>query len=168
VAATAVVLVVLGGLTARLFVWPTTGAPAHADAIVMFNGDGDRLDKALALAWSHVAPRLVIARGSTYWAQGNRCAPAIPGVTVTCFDPSPSTTQGEAEFAGRLAEAEGWHSIILVTTRPQATRARLRLERCFPGRISIAAVHLSQSRSLMAVGYEWAATIKAEVFQRSC
>jgi len=162
------VLVALLALTARLFVWPPTGAPPRADAIVIFNGDGNRLDEGLALAWSHVAPRLVIARGSVYWGQGTRCAPVIPRVTVTCFDPSPNTTRGEAEFAGRLAAQEHWRSVILVTTRPQATRARLRMGRCFPGRISVVTAPLSLSRQLVDVAYEWAATIKAEVVETAC
>ena len=44
------------GATARLFVWPARGVPAHADAIVLFNGKGDRIDEAFALAYGHLAP----------------------------------------------------------------------------------------------------------------
>jgi len=37
----------LGAATARLFIWPDRGMPAHVSAIVMLNGPGDRLDTAL-------------------------------------------------------------------------------------------------------------------------
>jgi len=60
--------IVLGVATARLFIWPDRGMPAHVSAIVMLNGRGDRLDTALDLAWQHRAPFVVISRGSSYWA----------------------------------------------------------------------------------------------------
>jgi len=134
----------------------------------MFNGDGARLSEALTLAWSHVASNLVVSRGSTQWGHGDTCAPHIPGVTVTCFDPTPATTQGEAEFAGRLAARGHWRTIILVATRPQATRARLRMERCFQGRVYVAVAPLPRSQWPMAIVYELGATVKAVVVQRGC
>ncbi|TMK49205.1 MAG: YdcF family protein, partial [Actinobacteria bacterium] len=103
-------------VTARLLVWPARGAPPHADAIVLFNGQGDRIDEAFALAYAHVAPNLLISRGSR--DANNSCSPPIAGVTVTCFDPDPVTTQGEAEFAGRMAATHHWRSVVLVTSRP--------------------------------------------------
>ena len=100
----AVALVIaVGAATLRLFIWPDRGMPARVSAIVMMNGSGDRLDTALDLAWQHRAPFVVISRGSPYFGHGSVCAPSIPHVKVICFDPNPSTTKGEAEFAGRLA-----------------------------------------------------------------
>jgi hypothetical protein len=84
-----VVLAVLIVATIPLFVWPGDTAPPHADAIVMFNGSGDRLHTAVRLARQHVAPNLVVSRSSQYWVYNNRCAPAIPGVALTCFVPNP-------------------------------------------------------------------------------
>ena len=55
-------VIVLGVATARLFIWPDRGMPAHVSAIVMLNGPGDRLDTALDLAWQHRAPFVVISR----------------------------------------------------------------------------------------------------------
>src|SRR6266566_8763589 len=126
-AVAALLLAVFCAATARLFVWPERGMPARVDAIVMLNGPGDRLPAALSLAWAHRAPVVVISRGSRYWAKGSGCAPQIPGVRVICFSPDPATTQGEAEFAGRLALRYHWRSIVLVTATPQDTRARLRV-----------------------------------------
>jgi hypothetical protein len=85
VAVLALSVIVLGVATARLFIWPDRGMPAHVSAIVMLNGPGDRLDTALDLAWQHRAPFVVIARGSSYWGHGSICAPRIPRVTVICF-----------------------------------------------------------------------------------
>jgi uncharacterized SAM-binding protein YcdF (DUF218 family) len=163
-------LVVAGFATAtiRLFAWPSQAAPHRVDAIVMFNGPGDRLTEALTLAWAHVAPNLVVSRGSQYWVKDNRCAPNIPGVNVTCFDPSPSTTRGEAEFAAGLANLYHWHDVILVTTRPQGTRARLRMERCFGGHLYLATARLSKSQWPLAIAHEWGATFKAAFLQTSC
>jgi hypothetical protein len=168
VAAAALLLTGFAVTTARLFIWPQQGMPSHVDAIVMLNGPGDRLNTALNLAWAHRAPMIVISRGSPYWGRGSVCAPEIPGVRVFCFDPHPSTTQGEAEFAGRLAKRYHWHSIVLVTTAPQDTPARLRMGRCFRGNVYVITSPLPVYEWPYAVAYEWGATIKAFLMQRTC
>jgi uncharacterized SAM-binding protein YcdF (DUF218 family) len=159
---------VLAGATARLFVWPARGAPGHVDAIVLFNGRGGRTrtDEALALAYAHVAPNLLMSRGSVdaTWS----CSPPIEGVTVTCFDPDPATTQGEAEFAARMAARHHWRSMVLVTDRTQDTRARLRMGRCFNGRIYVATAPLRNRDWPKALTYEWGALAKAIVVERGC
>jgi len=168
IAAAALLVVVFCAATARLFVWPERGMPARVDAIVMLNGQGNRLPTTLDLAWAHRAPVVVISRGSPYWANGSICAPRIPGVRVICFSPDPDTTQGEAEYAGRLARRYHWRSIVLVTTAPQDTRARLRVERCFPGSIYVMTAPLRAYDWPYAFVYEWGATIKALLLQRAC
>jgi uncharacterized SAM-binding protein YcdF (DUF218 family) len=168
IAAAALLVAVTAAATARLFVWPERGMPARVDAIVMLNGPGDRLPTALRLAWAHRAPVVVISRGSPYWAKGSGCAPRIPGVRVICFSPDPATTRGEAEFTGRLARQYHWHSVVLVTTTPQDTRARLRVGRCFPGSIYVMTAPLRAYEWPYALAYEWGATIKALLLQRGC
>ena len=168
VAALLVILAGFGVATARLFVWPQQGMPPRVDAIVMLDGQGNRLTTALELARAHRAPMIVISRGSKYWGHGSFCAPKMPGVKVICFDPDPSTTRGEAEFAGRLAKRYRWHSIVLVATTPQDTRARLRVGRCFGGKIYVVNAPLPASEWPGAIAYEWAATFKALFLQRSC
>lgn len=168
---TAVVLIVLAGFsaaTARWFVLPDQGMPSRVDAIVMLNGPGDRLNAALDLAWAHRAPMIVISRGSRYWGHGSRCAPRIPRITVICFDPSPSTTRGEAEFTGRLAARYHWHSIVLVAVAPQDIVARLRVGRCFRGKIFVINASLSAPEWPYEIAYEWGSAIRALLFQRSC
>ena len=164
----AVMVIALAAATARLFVWPERGMPARVSAIVMFNGPGDRLDTALDLAWQHRAPFVVIARGSDYWGHGSVCAPRIPGVTVICFNPDPATTQGEAEFVGRLARKYHWQSVALVTITPQDTRTRLRVGRCFAGPVYVMTAPMPRSAWPYQIAYEWGALVKALIFQRSC
>jgi hypothetical protein len=165
----AVALVIaVSAATLRLFIWPDQGMPAHVSAIVMMNGSGDRLSTALDLAWQHRAPFVVISRGSPDYGHGGDCAPSIPHVTVICFDPDPSTTKGEAEFVGRLAVKYHWQSVALVTITPQDSRARLRVERCLAGPVYVVTAPFPLSAWPYEIAYEWAATLKAYIFQRSC
>ena len=163
-----VLVMAIGAATARLFIWPDQGMPARVSAIVMLNGPGDRLDTALNLAWQHRAPFVVISRGSPAYGHGGDCAPSIPHVTVICFDPNPSTTKGEAEYVGRLARKYHWQSIALVTITPQDSRGRLRVERCFAGPVYVVTAPLSLSAWPYQIAYEWGATAKALILQRSC
>jgi uncharacterized SAM-binding protein YcdF (DUF218 family) len=155
-------------ITARLFIWPARGMPPHVGAIVMLNGHGNRLQTAEKLEWAHRAGALVVARGSQYWGHGSRCAARVPGIKVICFDPDPATTRGEAEFAGRLARRYRWRSIAVVTTPDQATRGRIRVKRCFPGEVYVYTAPLPARDWPWAIAYEWAAIVKALVFQRDC
>jgi hypothetical protein len=155
-------------VTARLFIWPAQGMPARVDAIIMMNGPGQRLQAAELLAWARRAPMLLVSRGSPQWGQGSACAGRIPSVTVICFNPSPGTTRGEAEFASRLARRYHWRSIALVTTPDQATRARIRMQRCFGGPVYVTTTALPGRDWPWAIAYEWAATFKALVIQRAC
>ena len=174
-AALAVILAAFCATTARLFVFPARGMPAHVDAIVMLGGRGDRFHEALQLAYQHRAPYLVISLGSSFPGperQGSRlvfrCGPPIPRVTVLCFPPDPATTQGEAEEVGRLAARYHWRSVVLVTITPQDSRARLRVERCFSGQVYVMTGSIPAYGWPYEIAYEWAATIKALIFQRSC
>lgn len=163
-----VLVIAVSAATLRLFIWPDRGMPTRVSAIVMLNGTGDRLGTALDLAWQHRAAFVVISRGSLDYGHGGDCAPSIPQVKVICFDPDPATTQGEAEFAGRLARKYHWQSVALVTITPQDSRARLRVERCLSGPVYVVTAPLSLSAWPYEIAYEWAATVKAYIFQRGC
>ena len=172
-AALAVVVVFFCAATARLFVFPARGMPARVDAIVMLGGRGDRYGEALRLAYQHRAPNLVISLGSSFGQGqpsdlGAGCAPPMPRVKVICFAPVPATTQGEAEYVGHLAAQRHWRSIVLVTITPQDSRARLRFERCYGGGVYVMTGSLHAYGWPYEIAYEWAATIKALAFQRSC
>jgi hypothetical protein len=166
VALVAVLLVVaFAATTARLFVWPPLAPlPDHADAIIELGGPGDRDPVTIALAKEHRAP--VVIRSLAY--DQTHCLPQVPNVTTECFYAVPPTTRGEARYIGELAAAEHWTSVIIVTTPDHAWRARLRVERCFPGQVYVATSPLPQWDWFRQIPYQWAATLKAELVQRDC
>jgi hypothetical protein len=152
--------------TAELLVWPAQGAPGQVSAIVVLAGPGDRMPVALGLAYSHRAPVLVVSQG--YEGYGAPCPPRPSGVTLICFDPDPPTTRGEAEYIGRLARQHHWTSVVVVASRPQATRARLLVERCFTGRVYVATGPLALHTWPYQLAYGWGALLKAIVWYRAC
>jgi uncharacterized SAM-binding protein YcdF (DUF218 family) len=163
-----VLVVVFAGMTARLFVWPSLPPlPAHVDAIIELAGPGDRDAEAIALAMQNRAP-LLIQSTIAGDARSDRCLQPMPGITIECFNPVPETTRGEARWIGEQAAELHWHSIIIVTTPDHAWRARLRVERCFPGQVYVATSPLPKWDWLVQIPYQWAATVKAELFQRGC
>jgi len=156
-------------VTVRLFVRPgLPPVPQHADAIVELGGPGNRDAVTTALARQHRAPLVIQSTVARDVTSPPTCLPAIPHVRVACFHAVPPTTRGEARYIGERAAAEHWHSVILVTTPDHAWRARLRVERCFPGRVYVATSPLPTWDWLRQIPYQWAATAKAELFQRDC
>lgn len=159
-------LVIFLALTARLFVWPQTNVPRRAGAIVVLGSntadDIRRVAEGETLFKAGDAPLLAISTGL-------RCPIKVTTMRVTCFSPSPDTTQGEARFIGRMARRDHLRSVIVVAGRPQATRARLRVERCFAGAIEVVGVDpRSFEQWIYQIAYEWGATIKALTIQRGC
>ena len=152
--------------TARLLVWPAQGMPARVDAIVMLAGPGDRLSAALKLAREHRAATLVVSQG--WEGYGGPCPSAISGVKLICFDPSPGNTRGEAEFASHLAHRYHWHSVALVTTLPQDTRARIIMRRCYSGSIYVVAASMPWADWPYQIAYGWGALFKALILERAC
>jgi hypothetical protein len=160
------VVVAFGVVTARLLVWPAQGMPTRVSAIVMLAGPGNRLPVALQLAREQRAPVLVVSRGWQGYA--GPCPPPVAGVKLICFDPDPPTTRGEAEAIGRLAKQFHWRSVVLVTTRPQDTRARMLAERCFGGSAYVVTAPLPVSSWPYQIVYGWGALLKALIVYRAC
>jgi uncharacterized SAM-binding protein YcdF (DUF218 family) len=163
-------LLILSAVTDRLFVRPALAPlPPRVDAIIELGGQAmlgrDRL--AVELARAQRAPFLIqstaVAEAGTH-----KCLPPVPDVTVLCFHANPNTTRGEAHYIAEEAAQRHWKSIILVTTPDQAWRARLRTKRCFDGDIYVATSPLPALSWLRQIPYQWAATVKAEVFERAC
>ena len=152
--------------TGEFLVWPAQGMPGHVSAIVMLAGPGDRMPVALDLADSHRAPVLVVSQG--YNGYSGPCPPRPSGVTLICFDPDPPTTRGEAEYIGQLARQYHWTSVVVVASRPQATRARLLVERCFAGQVYIATGPLALGSWPYQLAYGWGALLKALAWYRAC
>jgi uncharacterized SAM-binding protein YcdF (DUF218 family) len=166
VIAAVAVVVVFAACTAGLIVWPPQGMPARVDAIVVLAGPGTRLPVGVQLAREGRAPVLVVSQG--HLGYGGSCPAPITGVRIICFDPNPADTRGEAEHVEELAKRYGWHSITVVATSEQATRARLIVGRCFNGSIYVITGSMPWQQVPYQIAYGWAALAKALVVQRSC
>jgi uncharacterized SAM-binding protein YcdF (DUF218 family) len=165
-----VVLLVFGAMTDRLFMQPRLApVPPRVDAIIELGGEGmagrDRL--AVQLARDQRAPYLVQST-VVEEAGTSRCLPAAPNVTMLCFHAEPNTTRGEAQYIAEEAARRHWRSIVLVTTPDQAWRARLRTVRCFDGQVYVVTSHLPVWVWPRQILYQWAATVKALIFERAC
>jgi hypothetical protein len=159
-------LLVFAALTARVLIWPTQGMPAHVDAIIMMAGPGDRNSVALELARERRAPVLVVSQGQHGYSAP--CPAPVPGVRLICFDPVPGNTRGEAEFAARLAKEYHWHSLVLIATAEQDTRARMLMRRCFGGAVYVVTAPQPLSSLPGQIVYGWGALLKALVLVRAC
>ncbi len=163
-----VLFVVFCGLTAVLFVYPDLNAPERSDAIVVLGGHGLlAVDKGEQLAREGYAP--TIAFSLQPWVPCEPLRVAVPHVRVLCFRADPQSTQGEARSIARLAARDDWKRIIVVLPTTQASRARLRIGRCYPGQIlEVGFPPQGISEWLYQFAYEWAALAKALVLQPSC
>jgi hypothetical protein len=81
------------------------------------------------------------------------------------------STRGEAETIGRLARANHWRRVTVVTSSFHVTRARILLERCHAGPLTVVGVRpggkLSVSSWTSVLIHEWVGIIAAE-FHRGC
>jgi uncharacterized SAM-binding protein YcdF (DUF218 family) len=156
----------------RLLVHPHLNTVVHADAVVMLGGSsGARLDTAVALMASGNAGQLVISTpndGSAFRAK-LFCAQPHP-YPVLCFNPSPSTTRGEAEEIRRLAVSRHWSTVIVVTSVFHISRARMIVDRCYEGKLVMVAPqheHISLATWAYQFGYQSAGWLQAQLL-RSC
>jgi uncharacterized SAM-binding protein YcdF (DUF218 family) len=164
VVAAAIAVAALVAVNVKLFLRSSTSTLHHADAIVVFaGGNGDRLNKGLALAREGYAPNLVASTGP------DRLCNARESFSVICFSPDPNNTRGEAEAIGRLAREHRWKRLILVTSTYHVTRARLLLDRCYAGSIEVALVRPHQGiiGLLRAITHEWGGLAEATL-KRHC
>jgi hypothetical protein len=164
------VLAVAAGfvMTFRLFVFPDLNTPTASDAIVVLGGQSAQgHDEGIRLAQEGFAPTLAFSVPPS-----SRCPYRLQVVThthVLCFVAVPETTQGEARFIARFAKDLHWHRIIVVMPTPQASRARLRIGRCFDGQVLEVGIPPSGPWGwTKEIVYEWGAMLKAVVLQPSC
>lgn len=168
----AVVLAALGVATVRLFVRPSSDVPKGADAVVIFaGGRGERLAAAERLMAAGLAPNLVVPNGTApEWPAGNRACSEERPYQVSCPQPDPDTTRGEARTIAALAKEKGWTRVLVVTSSYQLSRARLLLRRCFDGEVFSVRAHpvLSTFEWAQRVGHEWLGWIEAMTTERGC
>jgi uncharacterized SAM-binding protein YcdF (DUF218 family) len=161
------VIVVFVAATLALFISPPTDLPGHVDGILSLNGHGEPAREALAvsLAEKGYAPVLLFSQGSS--ANDTPC-PKVPRVRVVCFADVTNNTRGEARFAGQYAARHHWHSLLIVPSRTQATRARLLVARCFPGQVVVVPSAEPLSEAPSDVFHEWGGVLAALAIYRGC
>jgi hypothetical protein len=167
-AAVLVVVLTILGLTFPLFVYPDVNAPQRSDAIVVLGGNGGgSFNEGVALARAHEAPTLVLSLVSTYSC--GRSLREVPSEHLLCFHPDPLSTRGEGRAIAHLAAVHHWDRVIVVAPTTQATRARLRVGRCYPGQVLVVGVTPPGFWAwVRGIVYEWPALLKALVLQPSC
>lgn len=131
IAASAVLVVWLLSSFA-LFYNPPLAEPQHADAVVVLGGaSSERLPVGRELVSDGLAPVLVLSHTDT---PGNADADELcqrpESERIICFRPDPVTTRGEARAIARLAENNGWETMLVVTSRYHAVRSHQHLGQC--------------------------------------
>jgi hypothetical protein len=162
----ALLVVVAVVVEVRLYVVPASDGAKPTDAVVVLGGQEyqARLRTADVILTKFPGSVVVVSIPGDI-----ACPPQPPGASaILCFSPNPSTTQGEARMASKLATKYGWKSIEVVTTADQVWRAKLRFSRCWSGDLTVVRSNSSIYSRMRAVPYETAATIKAETLQRGC
>jgi len=160
-------VVVFVAATLALFVYPPTDLPRHVDGILSLNGGDEEAREALAvsLAEKGYAPVLLFSQGSR--ANDSPC-PKVPGVSVVCFFDVTNNTRGEARWAAQYAEHHHWHSLLIVPSRVQATRARLLVERCFSGQVVVVPATEPLRNFPGDVLHQWGGLLAALLIYRGC
>ncbi len=141
-----------------VLVAPSLDRPTKADAVFVLgptDADG-RLDTARNLMNRGLSANLVLSV-SVYLTPAERelCdgRSGLPG-TVTCFNPTPATTRGEAQEIRDMTAQHGWKKVIVITSRYHITRARVLIDRCYSG--SLEMVESASSPSLAEWAYQFA------------
>ena len=140
-AALLTVVIVYVASAAFLFVWPSTGTPTRADALVILGPGlhGERFAEGEALMKKGLAEVLVVSTASGGTRPGGGMCTRRWRFEVICFRAHPFSTRGEAREVGRLASERGWRSLIVVTSPYHVERARMLLRRCYPARLEMVA-----------------------------
>ena len=125
----------------RIVAHPTIDAPSEVDAVYILGPVETRIDEALAVMDSGVAP-LLLATTSVNQETGeayatDHCGLMTDTYTVECLTPDPYTTQGEASLLAREAQTGGWDRVAVLTSTPHAARARLLMERCVDAEVLV-------------------------------
>jgi uncharacterized SAM-binding protein YcdF (DUF218 family) len=134
-----------------VYVSPQIDSLRSADAIFVLGGNGyERYPYAIELALQGLAPRVVMSNPAgvqDIWLT-DLCEQRRYGFSVSCFEPEPATTKGEARELRRLATEHGWRRVIVVTFRPHISRARYIVEQCFDGELI-----MTESPADLSIGY---------------
>ncbi len=166
----AILVVAFVILTVVLFVKPDLNPPERADAVVVLGGVNIRAPhEGVRLVQEGYAPTVAFSLAPGFPCVGPEVKEVDPAANVICFAAEPQTTQGEARSIQRLASVHHWRRVIVVMPIPQASRARLRIGRCFSGQVLEVGVEPQGFWDWMRqIVYEWGAMGKALVLQPTC
>ncbi|MGV9713246.1 YdcF family protein [Gordonia sp. NPDC003424] len=174
VSVVAVVVLALGAVGYQLFTREHQDALRPADAIVVLGGEHDgREDYGLRLAQEGYANAVLISNPYQPYKpidariMDRVCNAGTSTIEVICFNPVPSTTQGEAIFTQRMAKQRGWHSVIVISWRYHMVRTRYIFGQCFDGDVVMRSVPRDYSRSVVRwawqYAYQYGGLVKAAV-----
>lgn len=128
VLAAVVGLALLGVAVMVALVWPRDDAPTRTDAVVVLGGGGaERAELGLELR-ERFGADLVLSSSSRFYAARRGTGCGDPG--VTCFEPVPPTTIGEARNVADLADEQGWEHVTVATSSFHTSRSRAVFEQC--------------------------------------
>jgi hypothetical protein len=138
VLATVALLVVIAAIGWPVYVRPQVDELHRADAIFVLGGQGDEAYTfGLEYALQGLADQVVFSNpnaSEAIWL-ADLCDHRRYSFTITCLEPDPPTTRGEARAFEQLASSKEWRSVIVLTSAPHISRARFIIQRCFNGGI---------------------------------
>jgi hypothetical protein len=166
----AVLVLLLAVFTVILFIKPDLNAPEKADAIVVLGGANTQSPFVGAkLRQEGYAPTLAISVPPGYPYIQKAMEYYDPTVHPLYFVAEPQTTQGEARSIAHFASLLHWKRIIVVMPITQASRARIRIGRCYSGQVLEVGVEPQGFWDwVRGIVYEWGAMGKALLLQRTC
>ena len=168
VAAGAVLLAVMASFEPIL--WPDTGRPERADAVVVLSGDhGERLPLALGLIERGVTSVLVFDGALDSPRAVELCRGGQP-FEVICLEPEVDNTRGEARAAADLASSRGWTRLVVATSTHHVARSGLLLRRCVEGEVTMVSAPVAASRRTVVrqVLGEWFKLMYTRAVDRDC
>lgn len=137
-----IVIATITALTWRWFLQPLQHTPEQgmADAIVVFaGGRGERLDAAIELAESGVAPIIFANTGALPWPGQNAtrelCLRQNLPYQVECVLVEADNTAGEALAYSQIALARDYKRLVVITSESHLTRASFLLSLYHQGEI---------------------------------
>lgn len=140
-----------------LYVLPVTEGPARADVLLVLAPAHERIPEAEHLMGQGYAKTLVISAPVVDSISRPPLCAEKRAYQIICFSPDPVTTQGEARALRSLSEEYGWDSANVLTAQFHVTRARVIMERCYKGNLSMTAFRQSMPvLSLPEVNGSWA------------
>jgi uncharacterized SAM-binding protein YcdF (DUF218 family) len=139
-----------------IYVLPPQQAPQRADVIMVIGPVAPwRMRLAQSLLAQDIADALLVSAPASAFEDIPECA-GMDGVDVTCAQPDPLTTRGEARLLRAEMDEHGWTTAIVITATPHVARTSAVMGRCVPSGVQV----IGRADGLGP--YEWA---RAYVYQ---